>query len=56
MKKSITSKIEALLNAMYGDPLPEKIRTATNHKTSDGKEAEHMRCKDLPFEFIRLLL
>jgi len=54
MKKSITSKIEALLSTLYGYSLPQH-KTANKLPSEEKKEKQQHRCNTLPFEFIRLL-
>jgi hypothetical protein len=55
MKKSITNKIEALLYSLYGEPMPQNKMANKSQKSEGKRESEQRRCKNLPFEFIRLL-
>jgi hypothetical protein len=53
MKKIITDKIERLLSSLYGDPIV--VKKTENKSSVEKTEGDQRRCKNLPFEFIRLL-
>jgi hypothetical protein len=60
MKKSITNKIEALLFSLYGVPLPKNKMASNSQRAAESSDLAQgglggRRCKNLPFEFIRLL-
>jgi hypothetical protein len=54
MKKSVSTKIEALLSSLYGYAMPNKTENKAPLR-EEKKEGVRRQCSNLPFEFIRLL-